>query len=282
MSFLLDALRKSERAAQRRSAPTIHSDTRVEQPADANESEILPLMAFLVPAFVLMSWFGLQQFSSTTSTGGESDAVNRQAAAGPVARETQAERPVAGGASPPTEVERPPGQTATGQGAPSPRPRTPVEQLTASADQAGQDAGQGSGQGQAGPGAPPSLPEDPPEDPLEAASRAIEEAMASESVQEGQPASRPGTQPGGGAQQARPAAQNHINYWELPDNIRAELPKFRISVSVYAEKPADRFILINGRRLYQGEELQSGLVLREVQREGVIFSYRRYRFMISR
>lgn len=282
MSFLLDALRKSERAAKRRSAPTIHSDTRVDQPADADESEILPLMAFLVPAFVLMSWFGLQQFSSTTSTGGESNAVNRQAVAGPVARETQAERPVAGGANSPTEVEMPPGQAATGQDAPSPRPRTPVEQLTASADQAGWDAGQGSGQGQAGPGAPPSLPEDRPEDPLEAASRAIEEAMASESVQEGQPASRPGTQPGGGSQQARPAAQNHINYWELPDNIRGELPEFRISVSVYAEEPADRFILINGRRLYQGEELQSGLVLREVQRDGVIFSYRRYRFMISR
>ena len=53
----------------------------------------------------------------------------------------------------------------------------------------------------------------------------------------------------------------------------------KITVLVYAEQPEERFVLVNGQRLYEGEELQAGLVLSEVRREGVVFSFRRYRFI---
>ncbi len=68
----------------------------------------------------------------------------------------------------------------------------------------------------------------------------------------------------------------------MPDAIRGELPEFRISVLVYAERPEDRFLLVNGRRLVEGDSLSPGLVAEEIRREGVVFSYRLYRFLVSR
>ncbi len=152
MSFLLDALRKSERAASRRSAPTIHSDNGVEQPVESDESDLLPLLAFLTPAFVLMSWFGLQQFDPQTVADANSAAMKGPGAKPSVAGEEQpaplsdeAVRPRAG-------AETAPPETRAGQDSPDVRPRTPVERLAADPDR-------GSNRGEAGPGAPPSLPE---------------------------------------------------------------------------------------------------------------------------
>jgi len=73
-----------------------------------------------------------------------------------------------------------------------------------------------------------------------------------------------------------------ISYWELPDAIRADIPEISFSVLVYANDPGDRFVLINGQRLGEGDSSQPGLVVEEIQREGVVFSYRIYRFLVER
>ena len=73
-----------------------------------------------------------------------------------------------------------------------------------------------------------------------------------------------------------------ISYWELPDNVRADVPEIKFSVLVYATDPADRFVLINGQRLSEGESTQPGLVIKEIRLDGVVFSYRLYQFLIER
>ncbi|NIP17056.1 MAG: GspB domain-containing protein, partial [Xanthomonadales bacterium] len=80
----------------------------------------------------------------------------------------------------------------------------------------------------------------------------------------------------------QPPRPSFITYWQLPDSIRAELPEFRVRVMVYAERPEDRFILVNGQRLLEGDSLQPGLVVREIRRDGVVFSYRLYEFLVTR
>ena len=50
----------------------------------------------------------------------------------------------------------------------------------------------------------------------------------------------------------------------------------------YDENPDGRFVLINGRRLGEGDELQAGLVVGEIRRDGVVFTYRLYRFFVGR
>ena len=72
-----------------------------------------------------------------------------------------------------------------------------------------------------------------------------------------------------------------MSYWALPQGVRDSLPEFRISVLVFADKPEDRFLLINGTRLKEQEELQSGVVLDEIRREGAVFRARNYRFLVS-
>ena len=73
-----------------------------------------------------------------------------------------------------------------------------------------------------------------------------------------------------------------IGYWELPDSIRAEVPEIKFSVLVYAADPEDRFVLINGQRLGEGDSAQPGLEVKEIRREGVVFSYRLYQFLVER
>ena len=62
MSFLLDALRKSEQAGRRRSAPTIHSESQAGSVRDSQSDDLLPTLAFAAPAFLLMCWFGVRMF----------------------------------------------------------------------------------------------------------------------------------------------------------------------------------------------------------------------------
>ncbi len=73
-----------------------------------------------------------------------------------------------------------------------------------------------------------------------------------------------------------------ISYWELPDAIRAEVPEIKFSVLVYNNDPAQRFVLVDGQRLGEGDDAQPGLVVEEIRRDGVIFSYRLYKFLVKR
>ena len=52
----------------------------------------------------------------------------------------------------------------------------------------------------------------------------------------------------------------------------------RLDVHVYADKPAERFVLINLQKYREGEQLQEGPVLETVTPEGVVLSYQGERF----
>jgi len=59
------------------------------------------------------------------------------------------------------------------------------------------------------------------------------------------------------------------------------MPEMRITVLVYAENPQDRFLLINGKRLREKDEVSDGLVVEEIQRDRAIFTFRDYRFQLK-
>lgn len=73
-----------------------------------------------------------------------------------------------------------------------------------------------------------------------------------------------------------------IGYWELPDSVRANVPEIKFSVLVYATRPSDRFVLINGERLTEGDNAGPNLVVKQIRREGVIFSYGLYQFLVEK
>jgi general secretion pathway protein B len=86
---------------------------------------------------------------------------------------------------------------------------------------------------------------------------------------------------GSGRSRVEPHIAEPISYWELPQGVRDNLPDFNITVMVYADNPADRFLLIDGDRLVEKEEWDSGVVLDEIRRDGAIFKYRKYRFLVK-
>ena len=80
---------------------------------------------------------------------------------------------------------------------------------------------------------------------------------------------------------SQPQATEPISFWELPQSVRDSLPELRITVLVYADRSEDRFLLMAGRRLFERDEFEPGIVLDEIRRDGAVFLYRNYRFLVK-
>lgn len=68
---------------------------------------------------------------------------------------------------------------------------------------------------------------------------------------------------------------------ELPDNVRNNLPAMTFSFHVYSENPEQRTIIINDRRVREGEEVKPGLRLQVITQDGVILLFEQHRIHIS-
>jgi hypothetical protein len=60
------------------------------------------------------------------------------------------------------------------------------------------------------------------------------------------------------------------------------LPQLRLDLHVYAVHPADRFVMINMRRLHEGDSLPDGVRVDSITPEGAIMSYHGSRFLLPR
>jgi general secretion pathway protein B len=77
------------------------------------------------------------------------------------------------------------------------------------------------------------------------------------------------------------AQREPLHIMQLPSSIQEKLPEFHISAHVYfAKKPASRLASINGKILREGHKLDSDLKVEEITSDGVIFSYHQYLFHV--
>lgn len=285
MSILLDALRKSEKRERLGTVPGIHSqEPAMHEPSERGYGRAAWLLIGAI--FLLIAWLAWKQFapvqegpqSQQASVQDSSSAAGQPRSAQPAAGTADQEaesRP----ATDPIEMARslvrskndstsasgsrtpmeslPPAQPdpATEQSAPSAQASSPGSQQLS--DAAAADSRQYVKPGQTAPaGADPSAYPQQPQAESAAAAGGQDEPF--------QPSRK--TPP--------------ISYWALPSNIRGEIPELKISVLVFAERPADRFVLLNGRRQVEGDVIVAGLRLVEIRRDGAVFSYRMYRFFI--
>lgn len=65
---------------------------------------------------------------------------------------------------------------------------------------------------------------------------------------------------------------------ELPTAIRQEIPAMSIPVHSYSDSPQERIVGINDQLLREGEYLAPGLKLELIAPDGVVFSYKKYLF----
>jgi general secretion pathway protein B len=67
---------------------------------------------------------------------------------------------------------------------------------------------------------------------------------------------------------------------ELPLSLQQSLPAFTISAFLYSDDPAARMVRVNGKMLREGDALPEGLKLNEIRQDELIFGYQNYRIRL--
>ena len=81
------------------------------------------------------------------------------------------------------------------------------------------------------------------------------------------------------AAKAETLAPQAVPATELPEALQKEIPPMAIQLHAYSSKPAERVVSINSHMLFEGGLLAPGIKLEEITPEGMIFSYKGYRFV---
>ena len=67
----------------------------------------------------------------------------------------------------------------------------------------------------------------------------------------------------------------------MPLSFQKSLPEISISVHLYSHNPASRKVSINGRMLREGNEVTNGLMLEEIVESGVVLSFKGKKFRMG-
>lgn len=76
------------------------------------------------------------------------------------------------------------------------------------------------------------------------------------------------------------AGKPPLHFRQLPVSIRKDLPEIHIDAHVYFKNPASRLASINGKMTREGYLLAPGLKVEEITTDGVVFSFRNYIFHV--
>jgi general secretion pathway protein B len=68
---------------------------------------------------------------------------------------------------------------------------------------------------------------------------------------------------------------------DLPASVQQNLPAVTMSIFMYSEDPASRMVRINGQTLREGQYISEGLKVEEIRPDGVILNYKNYRLHIG-
>ncbi|MCI0434431.1 MAG: general secretion pathway protein GspB [Gemmatimonadetes bacterium] len=60
------------------------------------------------------------------------------------------------------------------------------------------------------------------------------------------------------------------------------MPQLHLDIHVYATQPADRFVFLNNRKYREGGETPEGTVIERITRDGVVLNHRGVRFLLPR
>ncbi|MCF6225306.1 MAG: general secretion pathway protein GspB [Xanthomonadales bacterium] len=274
MSFILDALKKSEAERQLGEVPSLQSGATVAATQARNRSWLLPLFAVVLLAIVL-GWFWAQ---SETNSVGSSLNESTVVTTAPVAE-------------PPVEQALPPAKLAKIERSPLtdytppavvPTVAKAVESETAENTEA--NAGQNTNattpdQNVAAIAAANELQRAARLQKQRAAELAEDQALVAAVEQ------RLANERVAKAEIKKPVAQKSqpktVSLNDLPASVRADIPDIKITMQVYSEDPSARFAIINGKRYKQTEQVADGLILEQILRQGIILKFRQYLILID-
>ena len=288
MSFILDALKKSDAKRRAGEQPTLHAampQGKLARPAPTPAGLRWALVASVTVAVLVSAWAGWLATRPDRAT----EPSRPQPQAGPAVESTP------GGEA----IEPAPGQSAveTPPQSAAPAPEQ-TESTTESTDDRGMTSDEAAPDVESATTAPATGDATAVEPPEAVVGEGAEVAEALAEIplpeelgsEDDTPQAR---EDDSGAEETNESARqdeaswspdqpSYLRYWELPLSVREALPSLTLNVHVYAPVPENRFVLINGRRLQQGEVFDSGrLRLAEIRPEGALIDFDDYRFLLS-
>lgn len=278
MSILLNALKKSEAQRQVGGPPDIHAPGDVSPGRRTAGYRWLPLLMLVVSAAVI-AWFGWQQYGPPDEAMDTDAQIVSEAESAPVQalQETASDAPSGTAGDTPGESSGAPVAVVNFPPKKDQEAQQRKQQLSRSFTQFEAEPKSESG------GDNRVEPEAETDEfaELESTVREIAQVESADSRTRAEPQRRASrSEPQDSASMEKEESEP-ISFWQVPQNLRDNMPEIRITVLVYAEQPEDRFLLVNGVRLVEKEELASGITLDEIRRDGAVFLYRNYRFLVK-
>jgi general secretion pathway protein B len=289
MSFILDALKKSENDRQRQSGPALF-EVRVPPPRSKFPLLAVAIVGLLVVNLGVVGWLMFREPAAAAVPSAPAGAVPAQ---GPP---SQAQPGAAYGALPAA----PGAQLAGGQQQPA-NGAQPMYGGAVSAQNGYPPANgyQGSGNGypNANNGYPaingPSSGYAPPAQygfPANSGGFAgaatgdpsLSEGAAGEELnpEDLEPAREPGV-PGANAGRVVRSTESGLPTYEEAA-ARTSIPDIHLDLHSYAPDPSKRFVLVNMKRLYEGQSLPEGIKLERITAEAAVMSYNGTTFVLNR
>ncbi|WP_027714786.1 general secretion pathway protein GspB [Desulfuromonas sp. TF] len=275
MSFILDALKKSEAERRQGEVPSLQNDIGSAAPRRRSIWPLVLTFALLLNGAVLGGWLLLRQEKPpvAATSSGEPDRILASRAghaestgdlttkSAPVAKETE----LSAAAVKPITITDPPVQPA--QATVSTRESVPVKQAGVT-PQAKPKA------------AAPAFKENPAAASEEIGSYKTRAAQSVKSVKPEKPA-QPAQSPTKRATVAAPApAESFPLISELPADLRSGLPGLNLQLHFFSPDPARRLVRLNGSNLREGERGGDGLSVVEITPDGIRLTCRGVRFFL--
>ncbi len=259
MSYILDALKKSEMERQRGTLPDMLTvqDIVAEKPSKRLPWVYLLAAALLLNAGVLVWWLGFSHINKsnvvqTSKTGNISPlSVNESAQA------------VSGKVMPSAD----PVQSITSEVRPADRNIAPVIENSEPATSVKNQH-------------PLKGLQEVQTHPVSASNTIKPSAPAPVKSEQPAGAGRIPSDPAGGLSEI-PDENKLYKLQELPSAIRQNLPAFSVSALLYSGNPDSRMVRINEQMMHEGQDLIAGVKLEEIARDGIILRYQKYRFYVA-
>ncbi|MBV8145130.1 MAG: general secretion pathway protein GspB [Gammaproteobacteria bacterium] len=258
MSFILDALKKSESDRQRQSGPALF-EVRVAPPRTRLPPWAIAIALLLALNFGIAIWMLRHQGHASATAAGDTSASTAPAGAGSAA---------AG---------------ASGTALPAAAPSVPVVATSAPAATAPAAA--------AAPPAVSAIPAAPPVAAPGPAGAAPAAAVAATAAATGAEPASPEDYAPAAEQPATAGIGSHVRrgtesgvplYQDVSTTAGTQVPQLRLDLHVFAAKPQDRFVMINMHKLREGDTLPEGVHVDSITPEGAILSYNGSKFLLPR
>lgn len=249
MSFILDALKKSESDRQRQSGPSLF-EVKVAPPRRRLPLWAVAIAVLLAINLIVIAWMLLRHPA----------APNPSTAAGSA---PSAAAPVVARAAPPASPAAPAGSE------PAPAAAPAVDQRSGRPDETAASGAR-------------SRAESPPATAASTApsDSAPAHAPAGNSPSDYAPAVEPPTTPGSAASAGAGSTDGLAIYQQIVNS--ANLPELHLDLHVYADRPQGRFAMINMHRVAEGDSLPNGVQVDAIRPDGVVLSYHGTRFLLPR